>query len=170
MGTIIYFLPMPETCECLKKLYRKLAMKHHPDAGGDTETMKAVNAEYEVLFFQLKDVHKNAQGEKYTAHKESSEVPEDFIAIINILIRFENVQIEIIGQFIWVSGDTKPYRDILKEQGFKWHSQKHNWYLAPTWYVKFNRKRKFSMDDIRNMWGTQDVETQPMDKLEAVPA
>ena len=36
-----YFTPVPATLEELKALYRKLAMKHHPDLGGDTETMKA---------------------------------------------------------------------------------------------------------------------------------
>lgn len=162
-----YFTPTPETCEDLKKLYRKLAVTHHPDRGGDTETMKAVNAEYEILFIKLKDVHINANGEKYTARETSSEVPQDFISIINILIRFENVLIEIIGHFIWVSGDTKPYKDILKELSFRWHTQKKNWYLAPDWYVKFNRKRKYSMDDIRNMWGSQEVETKPQEKLAA---
>ncbi|MCL2095574.1 MAG: hypothetical protein FWH10_01570 [Oscillospiraceae bacterium] len=30
----------PRTLEELKKQYRELAMKHHSDKGGDTETMK----------------------------------------------------------------------------------------------------------------------------------
>lgn len=34
----------------LKQQYRKLAMQHHPDAGGNTEVMKEVNGEYDVLF------------------------------------------------------------------------------------------------------------------------
>ena len=29
----------------LKKQYRRLAMQYHHDRGGDTETMKAINAE-----------------------------------------------------------------------------------------------------------------------------
>jgi len=163
--TGVYFIPIPTTCEELKKLYRKLAMLHHPDCGGNVEVMKAVNSEYETRFVQLKDIHRNAQGEKYTARETSAEVPEDFIDIINILIHFENVQIEIIGQFIWVSGDTRPYKDILKELCFRWHTQKKNWYLAPAWYVKINRKRKYTMEEIRRMWGTQEVETQPQGKL-----
>ena len=30
----------------LKKEYRRLVLKHHPDCGGDTETMKQINIEY----------------------------------------------------------------------------------------------------------------------------
>lgn len=34
----------------LKAQYRTLAKKNHPDAGGDSETMKAINKEYDTLF------------------------------------------------------------------------------------------------------------------------
>ena len=33
----------------IKKAFRKLAQKHHPDAGGDEETFKEINEAYEVL-------------------------------------------------------------------------------------------------------------------------
>lgn len=33
----------------LKKAYRKLAVKHHPDKGGDPETFKAISAAYDIL-------------------------------------------------------------------------------------------------------------------------
>jgi curved DNA-binding protein len=35
--------------EDIKKAYRKMAMKHHPDRGGDQETFKEVNEAFEVL-------------------------------------------------------------------------------------------------------------------------
>ena len=38
------------TLDELKKEYRRLAMQNHPDRGGDAETMKAINAEYDNLF------------------------------------------------------------------------------------------------------------------------
>ena len=33
----------------IKKAYRKLARKHHPDAGGDEAKFKEINEAYEVL-------------------------------------------------------------------------------------------------------------------------
>ena len=38
------------TLDELKKEFRRLAMLHHPDHGGDVDTMKAINAEYDAVF------------------------------------------------------------------------------------------------------------------------
>lgn len=43
-----------KTLEELKKEFRRLAMLHHPDRGGDVETMKQINAEYDIIFPALK--------------------------------------------------------------------------------------------------------------------
>ena len=40
--------------EEIKKAYRKLAMKHHPDRGGDPEKFKAINQAHETLSDQSK--------------------------------------------------------------------------------------------------------------------
>ena len=37
----------------IKKAFRKLARKHHPDAGGDEETFKEINEAYEVLSLSM---------------------------------------------------------------------------------------------------------------------
>ena len=42
------------TLETLKKEYRRLCMLHHPDRGGDTATMAAINDEYDAVFPALK--------------------------------------------------------------------------------------------------------------------
>ncbi len=39
-----------KTLDELKKEYRRLAMIHHPDVGGDTATMQAINAEFDAAF------------------------------------------------------------------------------------------------------------------------
>ena len=149
-----YFIPKPTTCEDLKKMYKSLAMKHHPDRGGSTEAMKAVNAEYDYLFEILKNVRKNKDGETYTAWQETTETPEYFKDIIDELMKMDDIIIEIIGCFVWVTGNTRIYKEKLKELKFRWHSAKIAWYLKPDDYVKTTEKI-YTMDEIRSMFGTK---------------
>jgi len=141
----------PRTLEELKKQYRALAQIHHPDCGGNTEAMKAINNEYDALFPKLKDIHQNKDGETYT--KETAETADQFKDLITELMRMDNIIIEVIGCFVWVSGETKPHKEKLKELRFKWHSKKVCWYLAPEDYRPRSRK-DYSMDEIRDMYGT----------------
>jgi len=148
-----YFTPKPETLEELKAQYRKLAMEHHPDKGGDTEEMKAINAEYDALFTLLKDVHKTKDGETYTARQPTAETSEYFKALIDELMRMDDIVIEVIGCFVWVTGNTKPYREQLRALRFQWHSKKIAWYLKPEDYRKKSRK-DYDLEEIRHMYGT----------------
>ena len=146
-----------KTLEELKKAYRKLAMKLHPDLGGSTEEMQILNAEYEKLFARVKDIHTNKDGQEY--RKATNEAPQDFIKIINELLKLNGIRIEAIGRFLWVSGDTKAHKDKLKELGLKWHNKKSCWYLAPEGYRR-RGNQEYSMDDIRGLYGVQyDEET-----------
>merc|ERR1712232_704566 len=45
----------------IKKSFRKLAAKHHPDKGGDAEKFKEISAAYEIL----SDEEKRAKYDKY---------------------------------------------------------------------------------------------------------
>ena len=154
--TINYF-DNPTTLEELKAQYRKLCMEHHPDLGGDTETMKAVNNEYDQLFEKVKEWHVNAQGERYS--KECVETQEQFRDVVDALIRMkmENVNIELCGSFLWLTGNTKPHKDGIKALGFRWSKNKGSWYLSPPGYRRFATKKDYSMNDIRRMYGSAHV-------------
>lgn len=147
------------TLEELKKEYRRLAVLHHPDNGGDAENMKILNNEYDYLFERLKNTHKSHAGEYY--EKESTgETPEEWKELIEKLIALKmvDVTIEIIGSFIWISGNTKPYKDALKALGFKWSQNKMAWYMAPEGYRRKSRKQ-YDLNDIRGMYGNSTVKT-----------
>jgi len=168
--TLKYFIPMPTTAEELKTLYRKLATEHHPDKGGSHEAMKAVNCEYDALWEKLKNVHKTKDGEKYTAKQPTTETPEHFKDLISELMRMDKITIEIIGCFVWVTGETKPHRERLKALKFQWHSKKTAWYLAPEDYRKRSRK-DYGLDEIRAMYGTSgEMNSKGSVKLEEATA
>lgn len=152
-----------ETLEELKKTYKKLTLKLHPDCGGSDEEMKILNNEYDILFEKLKNHHKNKEGETYT--KETEETSEQFKDILNKLfsLKMEKVEIEIVGSFIWLTGNTKPYREEIKELKFRYSPKKYAWYKAPNDYKKRSRKN-YDMETIRGMYGSQKVKDEKQEK------
>lgn len=39
------------------------------------------------------------------------------------------IEIELVGSWIWVSGNTYPVKEQLKEAGIFWAGKKKKWYL-----------------------------------------
>ena len=147
----------PQTLEDLKKEYKRLAVKHHPDVGGSKEDMQEINNEYEKLFDQLKNTHKNADGEFYTSTKGTTETAAEFMDIISSLIHLEGIAIEVCGSWLWVTGDTKPHKDVLKELKFRWSYNKQAWYFHRDGYHK-RGKRSLSLDEIRDFYGSEKID------------
>ncbi|VBB08454.1 Hypothetical protein LUCI_3726 [Lucifera butyrica] len=139
------------TIDELKKAYRKLAFKYHPDRGGDTEIMKAVNAEYEALFKKLNVTDANGQS-KYNLN-------DGFREMIDRIINLDGLEIEICGSWIWVSGETKKHKDALNEVGYFFARKKKMWYWRPE-EAKVRRSSGIKdMDYIRHMYGSETVKT-----------
>ena len=151
-----------KTAEELKKEYRRLAKQLHPDLGGDTEEFKVMQNEYEQMWERLKNVHANSKGETYT--KETTETPQEFIHIINVLTKLKGIEVEICGSWIWVSGNTKEHREILKQINFKWANKKQAWYYHNEPYRK-KSKRELTLDEIRDIFGSQKYETKERKEL-----
>jgi molecular chaperone DnaJ len=57
-------VPKSASADEIKKAYRRLARKHHPDAGGTEEKFKEIGEAYEVL----SDTEKRAQYDQYGAY------------------------------------------------------------------------------------------------------
>lgn len=155
----------PKTLEELKKQYKKLAMENHPDKGGDLEKMKVINNEYDELFKLLKNVHKSAEGKTYT--RKNSETPEEFKNIISKIIILDGIDIEIIGSWIWVTGNTFQYKENLKELNFRFSNSKKAWYFHNDGYSRRGRKT-YSLDEIRSLYGSEKITSEPQLKLAIV--
>ena len=141
-----------KTAEELKKEDRKLAKQLHPDLGGDTEEFKITQNEYEIMWERLKNIHTNSNGETYT--KETTETPQEFINIINVLISYLDISIEVCGSWLWITGNTKLHKEVLKNLKFRYAHKKQAWYYHTEPYRK-KSKRELTLDEIRNMFGSE---------------
>ena len=73
-------------------------------------------------------------------------------------------KIEIIGTWIWVSGNTKEYKDQLKELHFTWSKNKAAWNFHSEPFKKKSRN-SLDFDTIRSFYGSSEIETQPQTKI-----
>lgn len=139
------------TLEELRKEYKRLVKVNHPDNGGSVEEIKIINVEYEICFKILE------KADTVSSNKYDKAEDEMIRAIINAIINL-NVEIEICGSWVWVSGNTYGCKDDLKANGFHWASKKKMWY----WHNPEEQTRsngKTSMNDIRMKYGSQVVRT-----------
>lgn len=155
----------------LRKQYKELLKQYHPDnANGSTEATQEINAEYDRLFKVLKDKHESKQtgteGTKadFNNMKYDFEEDEKLREVLQKVIHFSDITIEVCGSWIWLSGNTYPYKNELKEIGFKWGSTKKQWYWHSEAFRKRGRKT-LSMDDIRNFYGSTEVQPEERKKL-----
>ena len=151
-----------KTAEELKKEYRKLAKQLHPDLGGDMEEFKIMQNEYEIMWERLKDIHTNSNGETYT--RETTETPQEFINIINVLTSLNDISIEICGSWLWITGNTKEHKEILKNLKFRYAHKKQAWYYHTEPYRK-KSKRELTLDEIRDMFGSEKYHSKQEKEL-----
>ena len=144
------------TLDELRKEYRRLAMIYHPDKGGDTELMQILNNQYE----RLSKVLINGNADFSDARKEyEQQVSEEMRVRLDRIICLQGIVIELIGSWIWITGDTFPLRAVLKGEGYRFSHPKGAWYWHKGEYRKKSGKL-MSMDAMRDTWGSEKVETK----------
>ena len=149
----------------LKAEYRRLVMKHHPDLGGDTRTMQDINRDYDFMFNVLKGVQ-NVQASQLVCHvTATTETPEKFREIIEVLIHLDGIEVELCGSWLWIGGNTKENREALKAAGCSWSPKKGMWY----WHHKEDGARhsrgRYSMAEIRATYGSERFRQAKADEL-----
>lgn len=137
-----------------KKIYKKLAKQLHPDVGGTEEEFKLLNKIYnEILEHGI-----------YFSNETKFDL--EIEKIISQILHYENITIEVVGSWIWLSGDTKAIKEHLKELGFKWASKKKLWYYGE---MKGRNPKQKSMEDIKSKYGSETVKASKKEK-ERIPA
>ncbi|MFN0290118.1 J domain-containing protein [Pedobacter helvus] len=141
-----------KTVDEVKATYKKLAKEFHPDLGGDTATMQEINKEY--AFASAKAI----KGGNLSEEEAENEIrfSEEYRQAIEKIIHLQGITIEIVGYWIWVTGNTFAVKAILKEAGFLFASKKLAWYFRTGEY-KVNKGGKKSLDEIRSKYGSEVI-------------
>ena len=120
----------------LKKEYRKLTKQYHPDCNStDTnQVMKNINRQYKLLFEQLKHTKNTTDNEN-----NQYENVHTFMNIINEYIKYQNMNINIVGSWIWIDGNVYEIKNQLKETGSKWSGNKRKVTTRIVYQVKIRQ-------------------------------
>jgi curved DNA-binding protein CbpA len=136
----------------IKKAYRTASLKYHPDRNpAGKEMMQAINEAYEALK-DLEEVEANEDAAAYDFAEQLSEA-------LNMVINLAGLEIEVCGNWVWLSGDTKTHKEEIKAAGFKWAKKKVMWYFRPDDY-KSSARGGWSIDKIRELHGSTKVKSQ----------
>lgn len=159
------------TVEEVKALYKKLAMQHHPDRGGDTATMQEVNRQYhEALKGRHGQQGKTESGKEYTYYyKQAAEQAVvdkiDQVLKSGVLTRIEDAEFYLVGSWLWIVGETYPHRKDLGGLGFTWHSMRQSW----VWHEKpyKGKPNPGSREDIFRAYGAERIKPRDEEKAES---
>ena len=150
-----------ETPQEIKAHWRELCMKNHPDKGGDLKIMQQINVQYHIALEK-----KNCYVETGTDNKEhtyhySQAVEQAVIDKIDALLKLktEDISIWLIGTWIWIEGNTKPYKEQFKELGLRWQGKRQKWYWRKNGYRK-RGDSKSSFEDLKNIYGANKFEKE----------
>lgn len=157
------------TLEELRKQYKTLLKKYHPDCGGSEEATKEIIAEYEKLFSFLKDNEKynHTDTKAKEAHEKKYNYKTDKAVreAIERIIRFAGLKIEIVGTWIYVTGNTFQYKEEIKNAKFWWSKSKKCWFWGGSDDFKPDGSRGHSMKRNRNKYGSETIETENNNNL-----
>jgi proteasome lid subunit RPN8/RPN11 len=146
-----------ETLDAAKLEYRKLVFHLHPDTSGYDSKADFQDMQNQFEAFTPKT-------EKFEGEKENWSASH-YMAIIEDLMQIKGIIIEVIGSFIWLSGETYPVKDRIKaieNESFKkaqFSSTKKMWFFSPIDYKQFT-KSDLTIEQLRDKYGTQTYSYQ----------
>lgn len=154
--------------DTLKKQYFKLAKKYHPDAGGTDAQFQDLQKEYDKLFKSV------LNGSDLNPEQKENEtmIDEAIRSIINVIINWEGLTIELVGKWLWV-GSTAPdggFHDLyfpLKSTGLSYIKKGTKPYMVYKGAESKGRGKE-SMEEIKKRYGSQTFKPNPNKKISGI--
>ena len=123
--TIMQLYGQVVTRDLVKQAYRKLASKYHPDKNPDgLRHMQEVNVAYDYLSQLPESSLSGAYQKEKVQPKKAAEPPEyHLFRIMGLQVTEDDFSCKT-----WVSGKTFPYKEHLKQHGFRWCPDERAWW------------------------------------------
>jgi curved DNA-binding protein CbpA len=160
------------TVEQATKAYKKAIFKHHPDHGGTCESFIELQKAYELVMSSL-----TYTGKQYNKQKSelediqknyTQELINKMMSIIEALSYSDDVSLNLCGNWIWLTGNTKPIKEKLKSLKFKFSKNKSAWYWYEGKYRRYGGKEVYTLNDIAYRYGKIEVAKTKKTKLQTL--
>ena len=120
------------TVEQIKAEYKRLARLYHPDLGGDLETMKSLNNAYEMALKNCNGQRSSGSDGKEHRYQYNDDVEKEVMDFIYSFLALDTgLNADLIGVWVWITGDTKAHREQLKALRCRWNPSRGCWYFRP---------------------------------------
>lgn len=142
----------------IKQRYRQMCFACHPDVGGSDEAMKELNRLYQEALAGCDGFsEKGDDGKEHTYHY-NADIEKGLMDKIDELLkmRLTGIQIMLVGYWIWISGNTRPVKERLKEAQCRWHGKRGMWYWHDEGYRSRYSKKDFGA--ICKLYGVRQFE------------
>ena len=149
-----------ETNSEVKARFRELCKALHPDCGGDAGKFAEMMSEYEVAFERCKDFQRYTDG---TIHeKKTGETAMEYAKAYEAIMHIPGIEITLCGSWLWVTGNTRDCKEILKENGFRWSPKKVAWSWHSPNEIRLGKHRAWTMNEIYDCYGREKLDTEEL--------
>ena len=139
----------------LKKKYKELCFKLHPDLGGNKEEFQNMQNEYESVFEYWKKNNNTTQEKKY----HTSENVKDYKEVVEKLLKL-GIEFDVVNNWIWIPAtkETYPVKEKINALGFIYSKAKRKFWKDLSGFVTektrgYKSRKKYS--DITSKYGCQ---------------
>ena len=149
----------------LRKSYFDYMKQYHPDRHPDankkeierlTEIVQRINNEYA----KLSNVLPKEKGQNFESKEDKENefhISEVYKDIVTSVLKYDLIKVELIGAWVWISGNTYPIRSELKAAGFQFAPVKKMWYWRPEEKKWFNKGESQDIEKIRRKYGANEM-------------
>lgn len=153
MKTIeLKFFREVSTLQELKTTFKTLILFWHPDRNASEhaeENTKLIIIEYQYL---LKTGNFENEFSSSTNLENELLNKDNYINVINTLSKIDGLIIELVGGWLWISGNTYANKDVIKSVGCSFAPKKKLWYYRDDEY-KVRRGGVKDIEDIKSKYG-----------------